>query len=239
MIRIARHHQERERRRGRVVALDQVEGLDLVADHRLARPAEQRGVDVVAERGDEGEQDAGDDPGRGQRQGDLEEGRARRRVEVAGCLEQAVVELLEARVQGQDHEREEVVGQPGDHGAARGQHAPVIWDGADELEHVDDRAVVAEDRLPGDRADQVGGEERRDHREQEQQAPARADLEGDRVGERIGDQQREQGRGAGVPHRAQDLIAAALERVGEVRPLPGEGEAAARERAGAQRHLAP
>ena len=87
------------------------------------------------------------------------------------------------------------------------------------------RAVVGEDRLPGDGPDQVGGEERRDHREQHHVPPSPR-LEGDRVGERVGDQQREQRRRPGVLEGADELRVVERQRVAVVRPVPAEFEAA-------------
>ena len=58
---------------------------------------------------------AGEHARQRQRQDDLAERRARRRVEVLGRLEQAEVDLLQAHVDRQDHERQEVVGEAADH----------------------------------------------------------------------------------------------------------------------------
>ena len=59
----------------------------------------------------------------------------------------------------------------------------------------DDDAVVGEDRLPGERPDQVRDEERRDDEEQQEVLPAAA-AEGDPVRERVADQEREHRRDA-------------------------------------------
>ena len=104
------------------------------------------------------------------------------------------------------------------------QHAAVLGHELHELEDVEDGAVVGEDRLPGDRADQVGGEEGCHHREQQEQlvlpGPQR-----DRVRERVGDQQRDQGRDRRVDERAHQLLGVARERVGVVRDLERRREA--------------
>ncbi len=198
-----RHQHERERRRRRVVGLAQVERLDHVADHPVAGAAEELGVDVVTGGGDEGQQRAGDDPGRRERQRHPQEALGGRAVEVLRRLDQPRVDPVEARVQRQDHERQEVVGEAGDHRAARGEDVAAGCQ-ADRLQHVRHRAFVGEDRLPGDGPDQVGGEERRDDREQQRVSPSPG-LERDHVGERVGDHQREQRRRPGVEEGADEL----------------------------------
>ena len=56
------------------------------------------------------------------------------------------------------------------------------------VEDADDRAAVREDRLPGERADQEAGEERRDDQDQHHVAPA-ARPEGDEIRQRVAEQQ--------------------------------------------------
>src|SRR3979409_66930 len=87
------HEDERQRGRGRVVEDREELRLDHVADHELARGAEQRGVDEVAARGDEGQQRAGEDAGQREWQRDLAERRHAARVEVRRGLDQPPVEL--------------------------------------------------------------------------------------------------------------------------------------------------
>ena len=89
----------------------------------------------------------------------------------------------------------------------------------DRVEEFGDGAFVGEDRLPGDGPDQVGGEERRDDREEHRVPPAPG-LEGDRVGERIADQQRQQRRQAGVEEGADELRVVQRQRFAVVRPVP-------------------
>ena len=228
-----RHQHERERRRDRVVGDLQVLALDRVPDHRLVGAAEEVGVDVVADRGDERQQHPGDDPRRRQRQRHAPERAPGRRVQVPGCLDQAVVEALQVGVDRQDHERKEVVGEPGDHRGGGVEHAAVLGHDPDRAQELDHRTLVEQDRLPREGADQVGGEERRDHRQQQHPAPP-AGAERDRVRERVGDQQR-QGRGhAPVQERAQVLLLVVRDRVGEVRELPREPKPAL-QRAGLER----
>ncbi len=219
-----RHQHEGERRRRRVVGLFEVERLDHVADHLVARAAEELGVDVVAGGGDEGQQGAGDDPRRRERQRHPPEGLRRARVEVLGGLDQAHVEPLEAGVERQHHERQEVVGEAGDHRRAGGEDVAAGGQ-ADRLQHAHHRAVVGEDRLPGEGPDQVGGEERGHHREQHRVAPAPR-LEGDRVGQRVAERQRERGREPRVDEGAHELGVVERERIGVVGPVPVEVEAA-------------
>ncbi len=219
-----RHEDERERGRGRVVGQGQELPLDHVADHRLVRSAEEVGVDVVADRGDECQQHAGDDPGCRERQRHPEECGPRGRVQVLRRLDQAPVQPLEAGVDRQHHEREEVVGEPGDHRPVGVQEASVVAQQAEAAKRLDRRALIGEDRLPGERPDQVGGEEGRDHREQQQPLPA-PDPEGDRVGKRVGDRQREDGGDGAVGERAPELLSVGRDRVGEVAERPVEDEA--------------
>ena len=88
------------------------------------------------------------------------------------------------------------------------------------LQDVHHEAVVGQDRLPGQRAHQEAGEERRDHHHQHEVLPA-AGLERDRVGERVGQQQRETGRHAGVQQGPQERRLERLQRVPVVRERPG------------------
>ena len=119
------------------------------------------------------------------------------RVEILRRLEQPRVDLLERDVQRQRHEREEVVRQPGDDGDRRREQPAALLDDPDGAQDVEDEAAVGEDRLPGERPDQVRDEERRDDREQEEVLPAAA-AEGDPVDERVADDERDRRRQPGV-----------------------------------------
>ena len=79
------------------------------------------------------------------------------------------VDLLERDVERQRHERQEVVGDPGDDRERRREH-PEASSGRrpSVLERPEDDAVSAEDDLPRDRAEQEAREERRDDEEQQQ-----------------------------------------------------------------------
>ena len=109
--------QERERGAERDVARHRELALDEVADVHGARAAEQVGRQVGAERGDEDEDAAGHDAGPRQRQRHAPEAPPRRGAEVGGGLEQRAVELLERRVERQDHERQLAVDLAQQHGA--------------------------------------------------------------------------------------------------------------------------
>ena len=98
--------QERERRAERHVARHGELALDQVADVDGARAAEQVGRQVGAERRNEDQHAAGDDAGRGQRHRHAPERARGRGAQVGGGLEQRAVELLERRVERQDHERQ-------------------------------------------------------------------------------------------------------------------------------------
>ena len=81
----------------------------------------------------------------------------------------------------------------------------------DAHEELVERAVLAEDRLPGVDADQVAGPERDDHREQDRPLRPAAGVAHEEVGERQADGQRRR-----RDERAHDQ---GLEERPEVRPL--------------------
>lgn len=139
------------------------------------------------------------------------------------------VDALQGGVERQDHEGQEVVRQTADHRERGGQHA-VAGGPAEPAGHVEDvqrvqgadhRAAVGEDRLPGQGADQEAGEERRDHQDHDQIAPA-ARAEGDEVRERVAEQQAQHGRGGGVGDRAQELRPVLGQRVPVGGEVPGD-----------------
>ena len=88
-------------------------------------------------------------------------------------------------------------------------------------ERPDDEALVRQDRLPRQRPDQVGDEERADDEEQQHVLPAAA-AERDPVRERVADQQREDRRDAGIFERADELGVVVAKRVRVVVPGPVE-----------------
>src|SRR3954451_18616176 len=131
------HQRERQRRRRRVIEDVQELRLDDVADHVLARGAEQRGVDEVAAGRDEREQRAGEDSRQRERQRDLAKGGGAAGVAVGGGLQQAGVDLLQRHVERQRHEGQEIVRDARDDRGARGQQAPVLAEDADAAQHAD------------------------------------------------------------------------------------------------------
>src|SRR5207248_10610925 len=131
--------------------------------------------------------------------------------------------LLQSNVQRERHEGQEVVGDARDDRGAGRQDAAAGGNEMDVGEQPDDEPVIGEDRLPGQRADEIGDEERRDDAQEQQVLPA-ATPERDPVRHGIADNERDQGGQAGVDERALELAAVALERAPVVAPLPGEVE---------------
>ncbi|MOA24378.1 hypothetical protein D3C78_1450520 [compost metagenome] len=89
--------------------------LDQVADHQRLTAAEQLGNDVAAQRGDEHQDAAGDDPRHGQRNDDPLQRLPAIGAEIEGRFHQAPVHLLQAGVDRQHHERQVGVEQADDH----------------------------------------------------------------------------------------------------------------------------
>ena len=128
------------------------------------------------------------------------------RVEVLRRLHQSPVDLLEAHVDRQDHERQEVVREPAEHGHRGVEQPAARLHQVQMLQQPDGRAAVVEDRLPGERADEERREEGQDD-QAEQQVLEPAAPEGDDVGERVAERERHQRRGDGVVQRAQEMSA--------------------------------
>ncbi len=206
--------------------------------HRLAdevaRVAEHRGDDEVAEGQREGEDGPGDDAGESERQGDMAKGRRRRGAEVSRGLEQRARHPLERRLDRQHH-----VGQPEvekgekDPGrrdrqrrsADQRQREPAVEEDR-ESRVVDDpreNSLLGEDQLPGVDADEIARPERQDDREVEQRPPPAGSVEGHVEGERKGEDHRRDGHRRRHGDGAQDDV--------EIRPagesgVGFEGEAA-------------
>ena len=216
-----RHQHEGERRGRRIVDQGEELRLDDVPDHRLVGPAEQLRVDEVAGGGDERQHGRREHARQRERQRHPHERPSRARVEVLGRLDQPPVDLLERDVDRQDRERQVVVGDPGDDGRRGGEQPAVVGQQPDRPQHADDRPVVGEDRLPRDRPDQVGDEERRDDEDEEDVLPLPR-PEGDPVRERVAERERQHGRDPRVPERPHELLAVVRERLAVVGELPGE-----------------
>src|SRR4029078_7531411 len=100
--------------RGRWVVVERQElALDHVADHGGLGRAQQVGGDVVTDGGDERQQRAGEDARQRQRQRHLHERARTVGVQVERGLEQPFVDLLEADVERQRHERQVIVTEVG------------------------------------------------------------------------------------------------------------------------------
>ena len=89
-------------------------------------PPSSCGRDEVADRGDEHEQHAGDEPGRDGRDDHAEERRRLAVAEVVARLDQRLVHAFDRRVQRQDHERQEAVGEAEDHREVRVEERVVV-----------------------------------------------------------------------------------------------------------------
>ena len=163
-------------------------------------------------------------PGSASGQRDPPEGGRPVRVQVLGGLDEPVVDLLERHVERQDHERQEVVGDPGDLGDGRAQEAErARQDPQRVLQRPEDRALVTQQDLPADRADQEAGEERRDDEEQDQVLVAAA-PERDRVGDREPDEQAQDRRDPAVEDRVEELLPEGLEPLAIGVERPGDRE---------------
>ena len=145
----------------------------------------------------------------------------RRAVEVVARLEQAVVDPLERGVERQDHERQEVVGDAGDHGTVVSSRRPSSDTMPTVFRRVTTKPGVGQDRLPRERPDQVGHEERRDHGQEQRVAPPPA-TEGDDVGERIADQEGGHRGHPAYSNERRNCSVVVGDRVGVVRELPVE-----------------
>ena len=213
--------------------------LDDPADDGLVHVAEQVLVDEVARGGDEHQQRAGEHPWHRHREDHPPEGAGEGGVEVAGRVEEVRRDLLEAHVDRQQGEGQEVVDEPADdrrrgvEDLAVGREVQGI-EQADEVQRLGDpehRSVVGEERLPGDGPQQEAGEEGDHHQPEQQVAPA-PDLEGDEVGQRVGQQDADDRGHARVAERSPQVLTEVGEGLREVAPLPGEVDLAAAARPG-------
>jgi hypothetical protein len=190
----------------------------------LLRRAEQLRVDEVACGWDESQQRPREHARQRERQRHAQERLDLAGVQVLRGLDQAPVDLLQRDVQRQRHEGQEVVGDPRHHGRRGGEQAPVVAEHVQVAQRLHDETLVGQDVLPGQRADQIRDEERRDDRQQQQVLPASA-AECDPVRQRVADHEREHGRDPGVDERADQVLVVGLDRVPVVRELPRELEA--------------
>ena len=131
-------------------------------------------------------------PGRRERQRHPPERLQAARAEVARRFEQAPVETLERDEDRQRHERQpDVAEHEHDREPAVEELRERMVGGAEARpeEEAVDHALVAEDHLPGEHAQQVARQERRDEEEQEDVLPLRS-REREVVRERVGEQRR-------------------------------------------------
>ena len=183
-----RHEDEGESRCLRIVGHLFEAALDHVPDHLLLRRAQKLSVDEVAAGRDESQEGSGEDARERERERHLEEGLDPIRVEILRRFDQPRVDLLEADVDRERHEGQEVVGDPRDDRGRRREEPPVRGDEVQVAEDRDDEAVILQDRLPGERPDEVRDEERRDDEQEQQVLPAPA-AEGDPVREGVADEE--------------------------------------------------
>ena len=108
------------------------------------------------------------------------------RVQILGRFDQPVVDLLQAHVERQGHEGQEVVGDAGDDRERAREQTAVGIEEMQRAERLDDEPVVRQDDLPGEGPDQVRDEEGGDDQEQQQVLPPPPSKR-DPVRERIAD----------------------------------------------------
>ena len=178
-------------------------------------------VDEVTGRRDQGQERSSDDPRSGQGKDHLDEGSSTIRVQIGGSLQKGGVHLLQGDIYRQRHERQEVVGDAGNHCPARREKAPIGGQDADDLQSLDHWPTVGEDYLPCECPEQKRNEEGHQHEDQEDVlVPPTAER--DPVGKRICDQQCEEGRRPGVEKRPQELLSETIERRQVIVPSPGK-----------------
>ena len=184
--------------------------------------AEDRRHDVLAHHRDEDEDAAGDEPGQGDRQRDLAEGRQASRAEVLRRLDERPIHPLEGHVEREDHERQVAVDDADQDRHRRPEDAECrVPDGIPDHAR---QAVRSEDREPRVRADQEARPERDDEQDDEQRLAATRPGR-DEIGERQADEQAEDRAGEGQ-RQAGDERRGVLERVGVVVERESAGVAA-------------
>ena len=219
----------------RVVVQLQEPSLDDVTDHPRLGAAQKLCVDVVTHCRDERQDRPGEHAWQGERKRHAAKGVPAVGVEVTGGLQQANVDLLKRHVEGQDHERKEVVRQSGDDRDRAVEDREVLGQDADHvLEEGEDRSFVAEQDLPTDGPDQEAREERSDDEEQQQVLVPTA-TEGDRIGDREADKEVQGRADRPVRQRVAPLDRKLRECIGVRLERAGDGKAIV-ERAAGNRH---
>ena len=153
-------------------------------------PAHELRRHVVGGREDEDEQERGHGRGGHQRQDHAPPARERVRPEVLRSLDERGRDRAEARVENEDHVRQEDVHERHRDGElVVEQEAERLVDHPRRFEARVEQPVAAEDRAPGVDAHEVAGEERRGDQEEDEHLPA-AGGEAQPVGDRERDQHR-------------------------------------------------
>src|SRR6266508_1014464 len=99
-----------------------------------------------------------------------------------------MVDLLERDVERKGHERQEVVGDARNDRDGGREEPSVVPEDAHVAQEADDGPLIREDRLPGERPNQVRDEERRNDEKQQEVLPPAA-TERDPVDEWVADQE--------------------------------------------------
>ncbi len=137
------------------------------ADHQVVGSAEDGGDDEFADRRNEHQHGTGNDARNRLRQGHVEEGPPGRAAQVAGRFQQGMIQLLERRVQRQDHERQVGVDDPQVHGHGGVHDVQRMVDDAQPQQRGVEQAGLPDDSFERVNAQQERGPERQDDDEQQ------------------------------------------------------------------------
>src|SRR5215211_591315 len=187
----AREHHREGASEGPVAGLEELL-LDQVPRHHRTRTAEQIRDDELPSRRYEDQNAPRYDPRHAQGEGDPPEGMPPARPEVLSRLLQPHVELLESRVERQDHERQIRVDHAHHHrlrGKDEGQR--VVRD-VQELQHAVGDTVPAKNDDPSVGSQEQAGPER-DHDQEYQGVLPPASLESDEVRQGVAQDQAQEG----------------------------------------------
>src|SRR5207248_148165 len=133
----------------------------------------------------------------------------RRRAEIGGGLDQALIEPRQAAVKRQDHKRQVGVDEAQGHREAVVEERQRRIDQPEGEQYAVDQTARLQDRDPGINADQKARPERQ-HDEKQQQLPPYARRARNRKRDGIADQKAQQGRERGQAQRADIDAQAAL-----------------------------
>ena len=166
--------------------------MDGAGDGDAAAAADELGGEIVAGDEDQDHEGAGEKSRAGEREDDAAEGLGTGGTEVEGGLDQAVVQRLAGGPQGQDHERQVVVGEDEDGGEGAEEERPDrLVDEAQPLEQRVEHTFGAQHDAPGEDADEIARVER-DQERREQGRLQQTHPLGDEEGERVGDHGRDE-----------------------------------------------